>query len=187
MSAERKYFRRRKTNWLLAFHLFDGLALLALSFNFASLLRLNTFGLPSRSVCMPRHPYSGKLRVNVYASETRRARHTKFFLFVDKHAHPPREALTAHALNLHVPERFRKAVTVRDNLSGKSISEKNQSIKVSRIQRVKEVLRFQGSLAKTEDKPVAGIPPERRHGVAGIEPQPRRNRGRTRSGRRHGR
>lgn len=48
---KRNDWRKRKTNSLSAFHLLSGLALLLLSFSLASLLfRLNTLGLPLRSV-----------------------------------------------------------------------------------------------------------------------------------------
>ncbi len=68
-------------------HLFDGFALLAFSFSLSSSeFRLNTFGLPSRSVCVPCHPYSHELSVKVYASMTRRAPHTKLILFLKENA-----------------------------------------------------------------------------------------------------
>ena len=51
MSAEKNDFREQKTNWLSAFHLFDGFAMFAFSLSsISSAFRLNTFGSPSRSV-----------------------------------------------------------------------------------------------------------------------------------------
>ena len=61
-AKKRNDFRRRNTNGLSEFHLFVDFALLALSFSSSvSRLTLNTFGSPSRSVCMPCHLYCQKL------------------------------------------------------------------------------------------------------------------------------
>ena len=53
-AGKRNVFRKRNTNLLSAFHLFSGLAWLPFSFNWSPFeFRLNTFGLPSRSIMCP--------------------------------------------------------------------------------------------------------------------------------------
>lgn len=74
------------------------------------------------------------------------ARQTKYFLFQDNCAHPPREAVTARALNTHVPDWFCQAVTGQCNQSVDILAKnfaptKHQRIKAPKFQKVFKCLR----------------------------------------------
>lgn len=80
-------------------------------------------GVPSKSL-PPRTQAHGCI---LYVIENHPVHHTKYF-FLRRHTHPPRKAVAVRALNMHVPERSRVAVTARYNQTGHSIPLYNYTV-----------------------------------------------------------
>lgn len=102
---KRRYFRRQKTNLLLAFHLFEGFAFHAFSSSSPPFLfKLKMFGLLSRSVvyAVPSETLrEKKYPVAVYylESKIRQHRTPSFFFFKDTIYTTPQKALAVCALD----------------------------------------------------------------------------------------